>query len=108
MLPNRCRPPVAFIYGVPDDMARDRAQVLGGPQVLSDRGVHVRSWNHVPEEFRGIIIESLLFDWYAVAYVSVDAQGRALPHHRIVNREHLYEIERMRAAQLRALKSDRR
>ena len=101
-------PVVTFIYGWPDEHNRRRAPADQTPQLLSKDGEALRKWSDfVPEEFKGIIIETLLFDWYAVAHVSIGPDGRALPEPRIIQRAALADRERWIAQNLAAERAAR-
>jgi hypothetical protein len=100
-LPHRRKPVGTYIYGYPEDQIPRTPGGLPIPQVFSPIGEPVGRWTQdIPEEFAGIIVETLLFDWAAVVHAEFGPDGQALPNARIIQRSDLYRREQERAHML--------
>lgn len=100
---------LTYVYGWPAALIEEK-QAQGpfrSAQIFNEAGEVVHQWStFIPPEFSGIVIETLLFDWYAVAHVpSDDLRGHASPH--IVLYETLWAHEHMRANEMKRERAQR-
>jgi|GEM_PF-4652541 hypothetical protein len=97
-----------FIYGWPLAVILEQPGLHAPDQLFSDAGEQAHDWSlFAPPEFAGIVIETLLFDWYAVVHVDGhDPHGFA--HPQITLAETLWAREHTRAQELAYSRTHRR